>query len=93
MLTAKETQNTKAELQENYRRLGYPLSRVLADTGLSERQVQAVLEMSGANPSHVWMMRDYLEDMLRAEGKEIYPWTRLADHSANRWFHYETPWR
>ncbi|HGC9639477.1 TPA: DUF2316 family protein [Streptococcus agalactiae] len=39
------------------------------------------------------MLRDYLEDMLKKEGKEVYPFSRLASHSANRWYLYETPWR
>lgn len=39
------------------------------------------------------MLRDYLEDMLKKEDKEVYPFSRLASHSANRWYPYETPWR
>lgn len=39
------------------------------------------------------MLRDYLEDMLKKEGKEVYPFSRSASHSANRWYLYETPWR
>lgn len=93
MLTRQETINTAKELQENYKRLAYPKERVLADTQLSARELEAILTMSGANPGHVWMFRDYLEDMLAKEGIPLYPFSRLADHSANRWFSYDTPWR
>lgn len=93
MLTPTEIKNTRKELQENYRRLGYDLAKVSRETELSESAVQAVLEMADPNPGDVWQVRDYLEDMLIQAGKEVYPWSRLADHSANRWFAYRTPWR
>lgn len=93
MLTPTETANTACELQENYRHLGYDKERVLADTQLTEQALEAALHVNKANPGDVWMLRDYLEDMLLKEGKAVYPWSRLADHSANRWFSYKTPWR
>lgn len=93
MLTRQETINTAHEVQENYRRLGYDQARVLADTELSAKKLKAVLLVKGDNPGDVWMVRDYLEEMLIKEGKEGYPFSRLADHSANRWFAYDKPWR
>lgn len=39
------------------------------------------------------MMRDYLEDKLKEKGIPMMPWSRLADHSANHWYSYNTPWR
>ena len=92
-VTPTEIKNTRKELQENYRRLGYDLAKVSRETELSESAVQVVLEMADPNPDDVWQVRDYLEDMLIQAGKEVYPWSRLADHSANRWFAYQTPWR
>ncbi|CRH89976.1 Uncharacterized protein conserved in bacteria [Chlamydia trachomatis] len=93
MLTRQEVIHTAQELQENYRRLAYPEERVLADTKLSSRQLQHVLQVNGADFGHVWMVRDYLEEMLQKERKEVYPFSLLADHSANRWFSYEKPWK
>ena len=93
MLTSTETRNTRRELRENFERLGYPMDRVARATEMTEDEVQAVLDMQGAWPSQVWELRDYLEDMLDAEGIEMEPFTALADHGANRWYCYETPWR
>ncbi|MGT2907304.1 DUF2316 family protein [Streptococcus dentiloxodontae] len=93
MLTAKECANTAQELQENFKRLGYPMEQVAKDVRLNAAQVEAILLMANPQPGHVWMLRDYLEDMLKKDGKNLYPFTRLADHSANRWFSYDTPWR
>lgn len=93
MLSRTETKNTAYELQENYRRLGYPASRVARDTEMTEGELADTLRVRGADPGRVWELRDYLEDMLNAEGIELYPFSRLADHSANHWYYYETPWR
>ncbi|KXT85735.1 DUF2316 family protein [Streptococcus panodentis] len=93
MLNRSERQHTAAELQENYRRLGYPEERVRADLGLSAKELAAVLDMQGPDPAHVWMLRDYLEDMLIREGRPVYPFSKLANPSVNRWYRYDRPWR
>ncbi|SEN01307.1 hypothetical protein SAMN05216431_12016 [Ligilactobacillus sp. WC1T17] len=93
MLTPREMNNTRQELQENYRRLGYQKSLILAQTQMTENELDHVLAMDQADPSLVWELRDYLEDMLLKEGKAIYPFSCLADHSVNCWFPYQTPWR
>ncbi|MBP2623887.1 DUF2316 family protein [Streptococcus oricebi] len=93
MLTKVEMRNTARELQENYRRLNYSEERVLADLGLSAEDLERVLSMRHPKPSHVWMLREYLEDMLLEEGQEVYPFSKLADPSVNLWYDYERPWR
>lgn len=93
MLTRQETLATKAELAGNFNRLGYDFAPVAKDLEISQEELKAVLDMSYQNPAHVWMLRDYLEDMLLAQGSEVYPFSKLANHSANRWFSYERPWR
>lgn len=48
--------------------------------------------MKNANPSDVWKLRDYLLDKLKAEGKTAYPFSALADPSANKWFKNQKTW-
>ncbi|MCF1784250.1 DUF2316 family protein [Lactobacillus mulieris] len=93
MLTPEERKNTKIELNENFHRLNYSKERVCRDTRLNLSDLDAVLSMENPNPAYVWKVRDYLEDMLKREGQEVYPWSKMAHHSANRWFSYDTPWR
>lgn len=68
-------------------------AEVLRDIRISGSELQEVLQMKNANPGQVWMVRDYLGDKLAEKGIEMYPFSRLADHSANHWFSYKTPWR
>ena len=93
MLTIQEMKDTTFELQENFRRLNYPIKQVAKDLQLNTSEVESLLSLDVTYPGDVWMLRDYLEDMLKKEGKEVYPFSRLASHSANRWYPYETPWR
>ncbi|AFV71873.1 TPA: DUF2316 family protein [Streptococcus agalactiae] len=93
MLTIQEMKDTTFELQENFRRLNYPIKQVAKDLQLNISEVESLLSLDVTYPGDVWMLRDYLEDMLKKEGKEVYPFSRLASHSANRWYPYETPWR
>ncbi|MBM7635486.1 DUF2316 family protein [Streptococcus saliviloxodontae] len=94
MLTKQETINTAKELQENFKRLAYPIEQIAEDTHMTTQEIENILVMSyQAAPGQVWCLRDYLEDMLEKEGIPLYPFSRLADHSANRWFSYDTPWR
>ena len=93
MLTIQEMKDTTFELQENFRRLNYPIKQVAKDFQLNISEVESLLSLDVTYPGDVWMLRDYLEDMLKKEGKEVYPFSRLASHSANRWYPYETPWR
>ena len=93
MLTHLQTIRTREELQENYRRLNEPEEKVLNDLQMSEDELQAVLNMDGPYPGDVWKVRDYLEDMLKEKDIPMKPWSRLADHSLNLWYSYDTPWR
>ncbi|HEO2820369.1 TPA: DUF2316 family protein [Streptococcus agalactiae] len=93
MLTIQEIKDTTFELQENFRRLNYPIKQVTKDLQLNISEVESLLSLDITYPGDVWMLRDYLEYMLKKEGKEVYPFSRLASHSANRWYPYETPWR
>lgn len=38
------------------------------------------------------MLRDYLEDMLKKEGKEVYLFFRLVFYLVNCWYFYEILW-
>lgn len=93
MLTTTEIKNTRNELQENYKRLGYSDEKICADTQMTPEELHRVLDMNKPYPGNVWKLRDYLEDMLAREERELYPFSRLADHKANLWYFYDTPWR
>ena len=81
--------------QKNCRKieiLGYSTEKVLHDLCFTEEQLQRTLWMKNVNPSDVWKLRDYLLDKLKVEGKTAYPFSALADPSANKWFTNQKTW-
>lgn len=93
MLTPNKITSTHKELQENLKRLGYPTEQICIETELTPKDLMATIQVADAKPSNVWKLRDYLDDKLTQEGISPYPWTALANHTANRWYPYDTPWR
>ena len=75
MLTASEMQATRQELAENFDRLSRDKATVAADLNIKLEELEAVLAMEQPNPSHVWMLREYLEDMLMVQRKAVFPFT------------------
>lgn len=91
-LSIMQKKATAKELQENYKILGYSIGKILHDLCFTEEQFQRTLRVKNANPSDVWKLRDYLLDKLKAEEKTAYPFSALADPSANKWFTYQKTW-
>ena len=91
-LSIKQKKDTAKELQENYEILGYSTEKVLHDLCFTEEQLQRTLWMKNVNPSDVWNLRDYLLDKLKSERKTAYPFSALADPSANKWFTNQKTW-
>lgn len=94
MLTPQETRDESRILTEDYRRLNPDRAQVLADTQLTNEELDRVLMMDNPDPSDVWMVRDYLVEKLEEAGKEPVPMIpKMADHTRNHWFEYRRPWR
>lgn len=93
MLTPIQTINTRKELRENYKRLGETKETVLKDLQISADELHAVLNMDNPYPGNVWMVHDYLEYKLKEKGIPMMPFSKLANHSVNRWYFYNTPCR
>ncbi len=89
MLTAQEKRQQAIELNENYRALGYPCERILADIKISGAELDAVLAMENENPTAVWMLRDYMDEKLREQGKIPRPYSK---GSVNIYFPYRKTW-
>ncbi len=89
MLTAQEKRQQAIELNENYNALGFPRERILKDIKISEAELDAVLAMDSENPTAVWMLRDYMDEKLREQGKIPRPYSKKG---TNRWFPYKKTW-
>lgn len=89
-LTPAQRRRTGEELTENFRRCGLSPADVERDLGLSPGDLQAVLDMSlVVHPATTWLVRDYLDVMVRRAGGDVAPFTCLTEQmrpAAEGWF-------
>ncbi|QKW23239.1 DUF2316 family protein [Kitasatospora sp. NA04385] len=88
-LNAEERARTAAELRANLELTGVDAERAGAELGFGGGQLAQVLGVAGADPEDVWLLRDHLEDLVRAAGREPVPYTVLTEEAraaAERWF-------
>ncbi|MFD7732085.1 DUF2316 family protein [Kitasatospora phosalacinea] len=88
-LNAEERARTAAELRANLELAGIGASRVGDELGFVDGQLVEALGVVGADPADVWLLRDHLEDLVRAAGREPVPYTVLTEEAraaAERWF-------
>lgn len=94
MLTTEEKRMTARQLRENYKRLGWEEDKVLRDLQFTREELEdalGVCEKGIANPADVWKLRDYLEEKMAEQGKEMLPFSVLIPHR-NLWFSYRKTW-
>lgn len=94
MLNTKEKQITAKELHKNYEELDLKKEQILIDLQFSKEKLEdtfAVCKKHIAGPADVWKLRDYLEEKLTEQGKEVYPFSVLKP-GRNHWFSYEKTW-
>ncbi|WP_033221837.1 DUF2316 family protein [Kitasatospora phosalacinea] len=88
-LNAEECARTAAELRANLELTGGDAGRAGAELGFDEQRLAQALDVAGADPEDVWLLRDHLEDLVRAAGREPVPYTVLTEEAraaAERWF-------
>jgi hypothetical protein len=80
---------TRNELATNLMLSGLTVADVAATLGLSNSDVQSALNVDGGQPREVWLVRDYLERMIRSDGSTPHPYSSLTEQSraaAQGWF-------
>lgn len=94
-LTAAERARTSAELRANLELSGLTASEAAAALGCGARQLEEALSVSPAgSPARVWLLRDYLEQRVRAAGGSPVPYTVLTEQArrlAAGWFGIQPP--
>ena len=85
-LTAEQNIQTSRELRANLEISGLTLDQIAEALDLAREQVEDALAMNDAvNPTHAWMLRDYLIEVIENEDKTPVPFTVLK---VNRFFPY-----
>ena len=80
---------TRDELGSNLALSGQSVADVAAALGLSSASVQSALDVADAQPQDVWLVRDYLNTVIRSNGATPLPYSSLTESmraAAQRWF-------
>lgn len=86
-LTAEQKEQTSRELKENYRISGLKPDEIEVVLGFDTEQLQELLNLYPTpNPTNVWRLRDYMEEVIKEKGKQPYPYTSLRE---NIWYRYD----
>lgn len=89
-LSTEQQARTRGELLANFDLTGLTREQVQTDLGFTAQQLCDTLHLrSGSHPADVWLLRDYLDQHLRAQGPEPVPFTVLTETArlaASLWF-------
>lgn len=80
---------TREELARNLKRADQTASGISKGIGLSDDRVVAALNVIDAPPEDVWLVRDYLDRVIRSRGVTPHPYSSLSENmraSAQVWF-------
>ena len=88
-LNRREQAATCDELAANLDRAGVTSTDVATTLGLSNTRVDAALAVNAARPEDVWLIRDYLDHVIRSHGSIPRPYSSLSENmraAAQAWF-------
>ncbi|RAX45402.1 DUF2316 domain-containing protein [Arthrobacter sp. AQ5-06] len=89
-LNRSERLRTSQELASNFRQAGLTSSKVQADLGFTEEQLNDTLTLSQfSDPVNIWILRDYLERAVISAGGTPAPYSVLTEQGRARadiWF-------
>ncbi|GAA4682744.1 DUF2316 family protein [Frondihabitans cladoniiphilus] len=88
-LTTRTQAATREELATNLSLAGETPDEIATKIGLSEARVLAALDVAGARPEDVWLVRDYLDHVISEAGGTPRPYSSLSEQmraAAENWF-------
>ncbi|MCT4488321.1 DUF2316 family protein [Levilactobacillus parabrevis] len=85
-LTAMEKRATKRELQENFELSGLSVAQAAADLQTTPTYLQRVLDLNVRHIEDPWIVRNYLNQVLRQQHQTPIAYSRLIGSPAEYWF-------
>lgn len=85
-LNPQQMQNTKKEFQENFERTGLTLEQIASDLNTTPEVIEDTLNLDVSRIEDPWVLKNYLEDELAAQGKSVVPFTALVGDYHRHWF-------
>ena len=85
-LSAKQQDDTRRELRENFDKSGLDISTVAADLGTTEDYIEQLLRLEPRRLEDTWILKNYLLEKVEEAGKTPTKFTALAGNYKIIWF-------
>lgn len=86
-LNVEQRKQTSIELKANYEISGLTPEEIQADLGFNHKKLEDALNLNSLTDGEtVWRLRDYMEEKIKEQVGETYPYSVLI---TNIWFRYK----
>jgi hypothetical protein len=93
MLTSDQERRHRADVEANLARADLDHATLADALGFTDDRLDRALAVDdSSDPTDVWLIRDFVDQVIRDRGDAPVPWTVLVHHeSARRWFRLQAP--
>ncbi|MGO3601889.1 MAG: DUF2316 family protein [Enterococcus malodoratus] len=85
-LNPQQISDTKREFQENFEQTGLSIEQIAADLNTIPAIIEDTLNLNVSRIEDPWVLKNYLEAELSAQGKPVVPFTALVGDYHRHWF-------
>lgn len=85
-LTIEQEENTKYELKENFKKSSLSIEKIAHDLKTTTKYIEELMNLNPNRLEDVWILRNYLINILHEKSLEVIPFTALIGNSENYWF-------
>ena len=85
-LTAMQKDDTRRELRENFDKAGVSIPVIAEDLGTTEDYIEQLFRLEPRRLEDTWILKNYLIDKVKAQGKEPTKFTALGGDYHVIWF-------
>ena len=85
-LTAKQEEDTRRELKENFDKAGVTIHEIAADLGTTDDYIEQLMRLEPRRYEDTWILKNYLTDKVKEAGKTPTAFTALGGNHHIIWF-------
>ena len=85
-LSAKQQDDTRKELRDNFVKSGLSVQQIATDLKTSAAYIEQLLQLKPQRHDHTWILRNYLYEKVKQAGKTPTEYTALKGSCRNYWF-------
>ena len=85
-LTAKQEEDTRRELRDNWEKCGVSVEQIASDLGTTTDYIEQLFRLEPRRYEDTWILKNYLVDKVKEAGKTPTKFTALGGNHHIIWF-------